>query len=116
MLYDLKNNYTEENFIKLEDFINYIKFLNYSKKIKLIFKIKTASFINIYEPAKYSWQKDNNNRLYEIKILQKLNPENYIPIIFTNKSHMIYDKKQPANKIIKYITNIIRDYKKIEIK
>ena len=29
---------------------------------------------------------------------------------------MIYDKKQPANKIIKYITNIIRDYKKIEIK
>jgi len=117
MLYDLKNNYTEENFIKLEHFIDYIKFLNYSKKIKLIFKVKTTSFINIDELAKYSWQKDNNNnRLYEIKILQKMNPENYIPIIFINKTHMIYDKKQPANKIIKYITNIIRDYKKIEIK
>jgi hypothetical protein len=61
MLYDLKNNYTEENFIKLEDFINYIKFLNYSKKIMLICKIKTTSFINIDEPPKYSWQKDNNN-------------------------------------------------------
>ena len=110
MLYELKNNYSEENFIKLEKFIDYIKFLNYSKKIKLIFKIKTTSFINIDEPAKYSWQKDNNNnRLYEIKILQKMNPENYIPIIFTNKTHLIYDKKQPANKIIKYIIYIISE-------
>ena len=110
MLYELKNNYSEENFIKLEKFIDYIKFLNYSKKIMQIFTIKTTSFINIYKPPKYKWQKDNNNnRLNEIEILQKTNPENYIPIIFTNKTHMIYDKKQPANKIIKYIIYIISE-------
>ena len=38
-----------------------------------------------------------------------MNPENYIPIIFTNKTHLIYDKKQPANKIIKYIIYIISE-------
>ena len=113
MLYELKNNYSEENFIKLEKFIGYIKFLNYSKKIMQIFTIKTTSFINIYKPPKYKWQKDNNNnRLNEIEILQKTNPENYIPIIFTNKTHMIYDKKQPANKIIKYIIYIISEISK----
>ena len=55
---------------------------------------------------------NNNNRLNEIEILQKTNPENYIPIIFTNKTHMIYDKKQPANKIIKYIIYIISEISK----
>jgi len=59
------------------------------------------------------WQKNNNNnRLYEAKILQKTNPENYTPIFLINKSHMVYDKKQPANKIIKYIINIISEYNK----
>jgi hypothetical protein len=39
--------------------------------------------------------------------LEKNNPENYIAIIFENKTHMIYDKIQPAKKIIKYIDNLI---------
>jgi len=95
----------------LEKFIDYIKFLNYYKKIKLTFYTPTTSFINIYEPTTEDWQKDNNNnRLYETKILQKINPENYTPIFLKNKSHMVYDKKQPANKIIKYIINIISKY------
>jgi len=113
MLYELKNSYSEDNFLKLEKFIDYIKFLNYYKKIKLTFYIPTTSFINIYEPATEDWQKNNNNnRLYEAKILQKTNPENYTPIFLINKSHMVYDKKQPANKIIKYIINIISEYNK----
>ena len=113
MLYELKNSYSEDNFLKLEKFIDYIKFLNYYKKIKCQFYTPTTSFINIYEPTTEDWQKDNNNnRLYEAKILQKTNPENYNPIFFLNKSHMVYDKKQPANKIIKYIINIISEYNK----
>ena len=51
---------------------------------------------------------DAQNRLNEIKILKKLNPDNFSSIIFENKTHMVYDKIQPAKQIIKYIDNIIK--------
>ena len=71
--------------------------------------VKTTSFINIENPEKYKWQKYNNqNRLNEIKILKKLNPDNFSSIVFENKTHMVYDKIQPAKQIIKYIDNIIK--------
>ena len=71
-------------------------------------KVDTTSFINIYKPCKFNWQENNNNNLLqEIKILQKINPDKYTPIIFENKSHMVFNKIQPANKIIKYIENLI---------
>ncbi len=71
--------------------------------------VKTTSFINIENPEKYKWQKDNNqNRLNEIKILKKLNPDNFSSIVFENKTHMVYDKIQPAKQIIKYIGNLIK--------
>ena len=35
------------------------------------------------------------------------NTNNFTNSIFENKTHMVYDKIQPATKIIKYIDNII---------
>jgi len=108
MLNNLKNNNTEENLNLLVKIIYYIIFNFYNKHLDLNLPVKTTSFINIYNPSEYKWQKDNNkNRFNEIKILKKNNPENYTAIIFENKTHMIYDKIQPAKKIIKYINNLI---------
>ena len=108
MLNNLKKNNTEENLKIVEKIIYYIIFKFYNKYLDLELLVKTTSFINIENPEEYKWQKDNNkNRLNEIKILKKLNPDNFSAIIFENKTHMIYDKIQPAKKIIKYIDNLI---------
>lgn len=109
MLNNLKNNNTEENLKIVEKIIYYIIFNFYNKHLNLKLLVKTTSFINIENPEKYKWQKDNNkNRLNEIKILKKLNPDNFLSIVFENKTHMVYDKIQPAKKIIKYIDNLIK--------
>ena len=108
MLYNIQNNYSNEEFEKLVRAIDYIRFLYYSKHLNLKFKVDITSFINIYKPCKFNWQENNNNNLLqEIKILQKINPDKYNPIILENKSHMVFNKIQPANKIIKYIKNLI---------
>ena len=109
MLNNLKKNNTEENLNLLVEIIYYIIYKFYNKHLNLKLPVKTSSFINIYNPPEYKWQKDNNkNRLNEIKILKKLNPDNFSSIIFENKTHMLYDKIQPAKQIIKYIDNIIK--------
>ena len=109
MLNNLKKNNTEENLNLLVEIIYYIIYKFYNKHLNLELLVKTTSFINIENPTEYKWQKDNNkNRLNEIKILKKLNPDNFSSIIFENKTHMVYDKIQPAKQIIKYIDNIIK--------
>ena len=81
----------------MEKNIYYIIFKFYNKHLDLELLIKTTSFINIENPAEYKWQKDNNkNRLNEIKILKKLNPDNFSSIIFENNTHMLYDKIRSA--------------------
>jgi hypothetical protein len=108
MLNNLKKNNTEENLNLLIKIIYYIIFKFYNKYLDLKLLVKTTSFINIDNPVEYKWQKNNNkNKLNEIKILKKLNPDNFSAIIFENKTHMVYDKIQPAKKIIKYIDNLI---------
>jgi hypothetical protein len=109
ILNNLKKNNTEENLKIVENTIYYIIYKFYNTHLDLKLPIKTTSFINIENPEEYKWQKDNNkNRLNEIKILKKLNPDNFSAIIFENKTHMVYDKIQPAKKIIKYIDNLIK--------
>jgi hypothetical protein len=109
MLNNLKKNNTEENLKMVEKIINYNIFKFYNEYLDLKLLVKTTSFINIENPVKYKWQKDNNkNRLNEIKILKKLNPDNFSAIILENKTHMIYNNIQPAKKIIKYIDNLIK--------
>jgi hypothetical protein len=46
--------------------------------------------------------------LIYIYMIKKLNPDNFSAIIFENKTHMVYDKIQPAKTIIKYIDNLIK--------
>ena len=50
---------------------------------------------------------NNNRRMAEIKILKKHNPDNYTAIIFTNKTHYIFDMIEPAKEIIEQIKSII---------
>ena len=61
------------------------------------------------EPEGDDWSKDTNNhrRMSEIKILKKHNPDNYTAIIFTNKTHYIFDMIEPAKEIIEQIKSII---------
>ena len=86
-------------------FYDYIRTLFIFKNLKLKLLIPTIAFINIQEFEKDEWSEDFNNkrRLQEINILKKINPKNYIPYIFTNKTHYIFNKKSASNKIIMII-------------
>lgn len=86
----------------------YLRNLYAIKLIKLKFPIPTTSFINYDEKRPLQ----NNKRKQEIKILKKQNPENFIPIIFINKTHKVFYHKAPSNKIIKNIKSIITPLKK----
>ena len=81
----------------------------FSNHLKLELEVPTLAFVNIQDPEKDEWSKDFNNkqRLEEVKILKKHNNDNYKAIIFTNKSHYIFNNVQPAKEIIKQIKNII---------
>jgi len=81
----------------------------FSKHLKLKLPVPTLSFVNIQEPEgdKISKFFNNNVKMAEIKILKKKNPDNYTAIIFTNKTHYIFDMIEPAKEIIKQIKSII---------
>jgi len=87
----------------------YSRSLFISQHLKLKLPVKTLAFVNIQETEKDEWSPifNNKRRLAEIKILEKNNPENYKAIIFTNKTHYIFDMIQPANAIIKQIKSIV---------
>ena len=110
MLQRWKINHTDsEDAYKINNLNNYIRSLFISQHLKLELPVKTIAFVNIQKPEKDEWSKDFNNkrRLEEVKILEKHNPENYEAVIFTNKSHYIFNKIQPAKKIILKIKEII---------
>ena len=111
ILQGLKENHTNtEDILKIYYLNGYIKALFISQHLKLKLPVPTLAFVNMQEPEGSSWSNDfnNNRRMAEIKILEKHNPENYKAIIFTNKTHYIFDKIQPAKAIIKEIKNIIQ--------
>ena len=113
MLEELKiNNLVDvENVYKINNIHNYIRSLFISQHLKLELSVPTISFVNIQKPEKDEYSNDFNNkrRLKEIKILEKYNPENYKAIIFTNKTHYIFNMIQPAKEIIKYIKMLLYD-------
>jgi hypothetical protein len=41
-----------------------------------------------------------------MKVLKKVNPDNFSAIVFENKTHMLYDKIQPAKKMNKKLFSI----------
>ena len=111
ILQGLKENHTNtEDILKIYYLNGYIKALFISQHLKLKLPVPTLAFVNMQEPEGDSWSKDfnNNRRMAEINILKKHNPDNYKAIIFTNKTHYIFDKIQPAKAIIKEIKNIIQ--------
>ena len=104
LLHNLKHNRTDD-VILLENIIWNRRCFFYSKYLKLKLHVPTTSFNNIEKPEK---NKGNNKlRLDGIKLMYSHNQENYKAIIFTNKTHMIYNNIQPAKQIIKYIKTII---------
>ena len=111
MLENWKNNHTNiEDMYKINDVCHHIRSSFFKEHLNLKLSIPTLSFVNIQNPEKDEWSTDCNNkrRLSEVKILKKHNLENYKAIIFTNKTHYIFDQIQPAKKIIKQIQNIIK--------
>lgn len=106
------NNDDVEDAYKINNINNFIRSLFFCKHLNLKLPVPTLAFVNLQNPERDEWSKDFNNkrRMDEIKILKKYNPENYKAIIFTNKTHYIFDKLQPAKEIIKQIKNIIEQY------
>jgi hypothetical protein len=111
MLDGWKNQHTNiDDMYLINDICHNVRSTFFSKHLKLKLPVPTLAFVNIQEPEGDEYSKDfnNNRRMAEIKILEKHNPKNYKAIIFTNKTHYIFDKLQPAKKIIKEIKNIIQ--------
>ena len=98
-----------ENILKIYYLNGYIKALFISQHLKLKLPVPTLAFVNMQEPEGTSWSNEFNNhrRTAEIKILKKHNPDNYTAIIFTNKTHYIFDMIEPAKEIINQIKSII---------
>ena len=99
-----------EDMYLINDVCHYIRSSFFNKYLKLELPVSTLAFVNIQKPESDEWSIDFNNkqRLEEVKILKKYNPENYKAVIFTNKSHYIFDMIQPAKQIIKQIHNILQ--------
>ena len=110
MLDGWKHTHTNiDDMYLINDVCHNVRSTFFSKHLKLELPVPTLSFVNIQEPEGDEWSKDYNNhrRTAEIKILKKHNPDNYTAIIFTNKTHYIFDMIEPAKEIIKEIKSII---------
>ena len=110
MLENWKTMHTNKDKMYLiNDVCHNIRSSFFSKHLKLELPVPTLAFVNIQKPEGDEWSPDFNNkqRLEEVKILKKHNPKNYKAIIFTNKSHYIFNMIQPAKEIIKQINNIL---------
>ena len=94
---------------KINDVCHHIRSTFISKHLNLKLSVPTTAFVNIQKPEGKEWSKSFNNktRLHDVKVLKDYNPTNFKAFIFINKSHFIFNKIQPAKKIIKYIDNLI---------
>lgn len=99
------NNKDIEDAYKINDINNYIRTHFIHNNLNLKLSVPTIAFINMQEPEKNEWSEDFNNkrRLQEMNILKRINSKNYIPYIFTNKTHYIFNKETASNKIITII-------------
>ena len=113
MLKNWKNNHTDiEDMDKINDVCHHIISTFISKHLNLKLSIPTTYFVNIESPEGKEWPDFTNEcKLNEVKILKKKNPKIFNAVMMTNKTHMIFDKIQPAKMIINYIKNIIKNAK-----
>ena len=113
MLDGWKHTHTnKDDMYLINDICHNVRSTFFSKHLKLKLPVPTLSFVNIQEPEGDELSNDfnNNRRMAEIKILKKHNPDNYTAIIFTNKTHYIFDMIEPAKEIIEQIKSIIPLY------
>lgn len=109
LLNNWKINHTDiEDGYKIDAINIYIRSIFIHENLNLKLSVPTIAFINIQEPEKDEQDEifNNKRRLQEMNILKRINTSNYIPYIFKNKTHYIFNKKSAANKII----NIIKNY------
>jgi pimeloyl-ACP methyl ester carboxylesterase len=108
MLTNIKKKKDIHDIYRLNNTNTYLRSLFISKHLSLQLSVPTISFINLQQPEKGERSSDFNNqrRLQEMHVLQRINPSLYMPYLFYNKSHYIFNKKQPAHKIL----SIIRSY------
>ena len=110
MLNHWKNNNSDaEDAFKISNTNNIIRSEFISKNLKLALPVPTIAFVNIQKPEGNEWSPDFNNksRLEEVKILSEHNHNNYKAYILINKSHHIFNKKQPAKFILKKIKELL---------
>jgi len=113
MLENLKSEGTQLNDIYLvNDIVHHKRSTFISKYLNLKLSVPTTSFVNMQNPEKKEWSAAFNNetRMRDIKVLKNNNPTNFEAIIFINKGHMIFNKIQPAKKIINYISDLVNKY------
>ena len=96
----------------VNDIVHHKRSTFISKHLNLKLSVPTTSFVNIQKPERKEWSKSFNNetRLHDVKVLKKINPANFEAVIFINKGHMIFNKIQPAKKIINYISDLVNKY------
>ena len=109
LLQEWKTKGDIEDAHKINNINHYIRSLFFSKHLKLELTVPTLAFVSIQEPEVniLNIAFTNKLKLEEVKILKKYNPENYKAIIFTNKTHYIFNMIQPAKEIIKQIKMLI---------
>lgn len=110
ILNNWKKNHTDiEHAYKINDINNYIRTDFIHKNLNLKLAVPTIAFINIQKIEKDEWSEDFNNkrRIQEMNVLLRTNPTQYIPYIFENMSHYIFNKKSAAKKIIKIIKEFL---------
>ena len=112
LLQQLKTKRDINDLWKINGIQNYTRWLFMYKHFNILkFNVPILSFVNMQKPEKEEWSKTFNNktRMEDIKILKKHNKttDNYKAIIFTNKTHYIFDKIQQAKASIKEINRML---------
>jgi hypothetical protein len=109
MLENLKNKETQPPDIYLiNDIIHHKRSTFISKYLNQQLSVPTTSFVNIEDPEENNKYSNNKMRLLDVKLLQENNPTNIKAFIFINKGHMIFNKIQPAKKIINHINDVVK--------
>jgi hypothetical protein len=87
--------------------LDFFQFMNLKR---FIFSVPVLYFVNVQNPEKDEWSRDFNNetRLNQVKFLHRLNNATMFQyFVLTNKTHMIFNKKQPCRFIISKIAEKI---------
>lgn len=110
MLGKIELSIDKEDIYALNSRVNHIRSTFISKNLKMKLAVPTTAFVNVDRPErKATWSKSFNNetRLREVEVLKKANPGTYEAVVLVNAGHHIFDKVQPAKRIIGHIQRVV---------